>query len=725
MAEPIFSGPSQKIELKVYVEGHEIPCHGFSLTLFDGQPAQGNIATTPSDSIKRIPPMCTVAVFYYDNNYRDWCLLFEGIYTGWQFSRDVASRVAILYVMGSDILLSKITANMFTEDDALTAAYRMYGVGDAAPVKFGKGANLDPIYGNKGKATIDAMEKIANLSFRMFMPRGLLSFELMAKQALLAASKDQKSVDMAGLIEQLTQGMMWVNPLVFHRYITSRMSYKSISAPDDMVKNFLSYDYILNILTSMGGAYFREETTTQDVISMWMQQCFYSKSTCCAPSYSDVNGAKRIHQTIYHPQSFFSIPPACNILFPDFISNISYTESFLEHPTRMISRIDPLLGLGGDTNVEMGYFYSELGEYVNSRDILNKMKALPRNLYISEYSDEEYAKYPKPSSIKINNSLAYQLIKQGKSLSDIKDTVEDKNKKIDAIVGQTTQYMFLEQKYGTRPLTISGSFNPYFSVGFPCIVFDESSSFMAKPLSITHNINASGDASTQYSCNFALPLDSDDLISDGKNVKFPPIPAWVPDAYRPKQIDDTYSKIFGNNAFGYASLGGYANKSGNPTNAEEEIASIAEGKGTLPYRINMSRLANTVFSLNRASKVGSYDKSDDKLGYARQYIMRKVTTFAQYMDFYGAKESAPKSTMPSSMNLFKHIVKIITAKSGDKVLWPAPEDPVWLSSTVEELLAAQTTDDETNMVAEVLATTVKYDKMALIQKDLNRTSFVG
>jgi hypothetical protein len=361
------------------------------------------------------------------------------------------------------------------------------------------------------------------------------------------------------------------------------------------------------------------------------------------------------------------------------------------------------------------------------------MKGLPQNQYIAEFSPEEYEQYVKPAFVDLQNNTYYNAI--SKTYGVAKNDTEQQSR-IKTIMGALAQYMFLEEKYGRKPLTISGPFNPYFIAGLPSVVFDETCSFMAKPLSITHNINSAGDATTSYMMNFAVDFDSDDLQSETdtiKHTKFPLLPSWVPDAYQPGNIDDTYATLLGRNGAKHAALGGFGGKDSTLQYGdvvEGFSGALADDSGMIPQRANIAKLANSIFSIDRSKPSGIYDKANDQIAFARNYVTRPVTTYAQYMGFYGMTGTEPGERMSGDAALFKHIVKIqAPQKSGDIVFYDAStlnnKDKVSKMTTSDYVSNQTCTPEKPNPKADAVVDNYKYRKMDAIQADLNRTGYRG
>lgn len=707
----------QKIETKVYIEGHLIPSQRVSVTLYDGATSTLSIDTTPEDSMKKIPPMSMVSVFYFDNNINKWCLFWEGFYTGWQYSRAIGGRSISLMAMDWSGLLQKVSALMLSRPTELVnSQLQIYGMGNSQPFIMSKN-NASP------------QQRLANLAFSYFQPRGVMSFDTLAETVIQQTSGNKTFASMS---LALFESLAWLNPLVYYRFDKSKMIKKFTSTKDDNLWDFYEASLLNKVLSGLGQTYFNGPTSSDKIIASWESKMYYSRTTLCAPPFANeritVDKGEPIDDSafynfIWHPKSFFGIPPKCNVIFPEFITNISYSRNFMNDATRTILKTTPI-GMG-DTNFYLSYFYSERNEVVNSEQMLKEMGD-PQNIYISQYSPEEFERYIVPTTTKLNGELYHALLNEDTKLTEDGRIEKEKTEKL---MGAVTHYMFLEKKYGNRPLTVSGCFNPYFVPGYPCLVFDGTFQFLAKPLSVTHIIdNVSGSATTQYMCNFTIDLDKDDLNSD---AKFPPLPGWLPDAYRPNNVDATYRSILGSECgalenFGKEQEGESFKEKVNPkiddtinlvNNSDDNFGETGIGTS----RENVAVLADSLFSLDRNNPRGKYDKSSDKINFARQYILRSVTTAYQYGKFYNIDTTSGydlKDTFGKG-DPFKHIIGIkddVDARS----MYVDEEDLKNGRPNLDKFVKPVGTGG-----AQAYFDYNKYDKMTEIQRSVSKTGFKG
>ena len=187
----------QNVDFKVYIEGHLIPSQSVSLTLYDGQPTICYVYTTPHESIKQISPMSTVTILYYDNNIATWCLFWEGIYFGWQFSRSPLSRQIVLNCIDWMGLYRKLTGNMLgSPQQFLNLNYQIYGSGSTSPIGMGGDSyrnNIIPL--------------IAGLAQAMFQPRGSMDFMTIVNAI---ATQTGDIMSFGSIIQTVTEALMWL-----------------------------------------------------------------------------------------------------------------------------------------------------------------------------------------------------------------------------------------------------------------------------------------------------------------------------------------------------------------------------------------------------------------------------------------------------------------------------------------------------------------------------------
>ena len=211
------------------------------------------------------------------------------------------------------------------------------------------------------------------------------------------------------------------------------------------------------------------------------------------------------------PQTTFSLPPACNAIFPSMWSSLQFSEDYSRTPTRAYfsksSSINKLTsgskitGYAGNAT-RVGYpatvdGHIERASRTGSSD--TEFLVFP----------EEYYSGPKPmirqlpemftEIHKVANSRRFGLEKESLDVqrkagdlynaSSIKselvgrdirasETRRAQGHSTHALLFMLAEHEFYKQKYTARQGQVNGSFNPYIVTGFPVAVFDNNSSGM-------------------------------------------------------------------------------------------------------------------------------------------------------------------------------------------------------------------------------------------------------
>ena len=713
----------QKVDTRVFIEGHLIPHQSLGLGLYDGQTSQCSIVVTPTEPVKRISPYSTVTIFYYDNNMRKWCLLWEGVYVGWSFSKSPMSRSITLSCMDWTVLWQRVFSFMLSDnpEGGANLPYQLYTLGINNPTKFN----------NTDISSIDSgvLGKLSELSGFQYMPRDIMGFNKILQTYYFKTDVTKQSL--SEFISILSKLMMWINPLIYYRADKSKFFNKFASIKDDHLKDLYTTEMFQSLITGIFQNSFNGKSTLGDLIAKIQSQFYYTRNNLCAPPFVDKVSTREniilfgtqdtnMNQFMFQPKAFFNIPPTCNVIFPEFNSMTNYSLNYLEEATRMLllSPVSPT----NQTAVRLAFYYSDKGIYRDASDLVKQFGNMTQNLYMAGLSNSEFEQYINPTEMDDGSEFYQALLQTAKGVNAAADKQAPY---ANAQMGALSQYLFLEKKYGNRPLTISGCFNPYFVMGYPAVVLGEECSFMARPLSVYHSIDAQGSATTQYMMNYAVDLTPEDLVKETdnfKHTKFPMLPAWLPSGYNPENINKSYNTLLGCDAlegFGKSGLGEY----------EETVIlktpTISKDCGLTQLRINMAILLNSLYSIDRRSPAGSYDKSTDKIAFATNYVSRPVCTFNQYQSFYQNgpnlnDESVLDVTKMGKCNLFAHMTSFKNTESSIDIMLDVQRVGLKVSSAKLDIPGSPETQAKT-----FNAGYPKYDKMDTLQPDIVKTAFKG
>jgi hypothetical protein len=245
---------------------------------------------------------------------------------------------------------------------------------------------------------------------------------------------------------------------------------------------------------------------------------------------------KQIVTTIVVPNLYFALPPACNVVMPNMISSLTYTVPHLERVTRglMFAMPVPASGAQLQTNTDWKlHYYSPTGAVSPSGEfVLQDHEAETGiRLFISDIT--AVASYLETL---LNNE------------SDAMQRLAD--------------YRFMEERYASTTLQVSGPFNPYVCPGLPCIVEDDgkhggrpAERYQGFIQGVQHVISA-GAAITTYSLSHVITASEDapELLRKGtksaenyhalKSLHDLLLPTWLTaQHYDVDHIGDTYQEL--------------------------------------------------------------------------------------------------------------------------------------------------------------------------------------
>jgi hypothetical protein len=249
------------------------------------------------------------------------------------------------------------------------------------------------------------------------------------------------------------------------------------------------------------------------------------------------------------PQTTFSLPPACNAIFPSMWSSLQLSEDYSRTPTRAyFSKSSAINKLTSGSKLS-GYSANSTRVGFPATVDGHMDRASSTGTSDTEFLifPEEYYAGPKPmirqlpdmftELNKVANSRRFGLEKEDLEIqrkagelyrkapiqSDMvsKDIRASENRKAQghsthALLYMLAEHEFYKQKYTARQGQVSGSFNPYVVTGFPIAVFDNNSSGMhllAVAQQVRHNLT---DKGFYTSVDFTFARTFEDMMATMK-----------------------------------------------------------------------------------------------------------------------------------------------------------------------------------------------------------------
>lgn len=229
---------------------------------------------------------------------------------------------------------------------------------------------------------------------------------------------------------------------------------------------------------------------------------------------------------VVKPETLFVNAPSCNLIFPVIKSQISYTRSFKQEPTRLIQISDPVAALQGATNPTptqlLCMMFTEQEDSGTTRNGLPMYKQYVMSLgEHSNLTDKVHpmtnlTEYEKANGIRCSTSnkgadlylfLKSDLAASAQGADDEQYVISLASDTSDMSgVGNTlaklARYELLRQRYVTRTGSIEMYFNPYIVPGFPFVSIETTENGLNIYGYVTSVVHSFTDRSWSTTVNF-------------------------------------------------------------------------------------------------------------------------------------------------------------------------------------------------------------------------------
>lgn len=298
----------------------------------------------------------------------------------------------------------------------------------------------------------------------------------------------------------------------------------------------------------------------------------------------------RINSFFIKPSTFYTAPPACNVLFPEMIQGYQTSQNYLEEPTRLALKIPPQT-IEGVFYKNIYFAPAQLKDIIEASLLLrnracgevgNSGSGQVRDKTADEVRQDVKATGHLVGVLPENDNGATRLYRTLLSTGVNQESREDHKGVLSADIDLPIEALLLNQLAGesrekylaqiaeyelwlaqhrSRGFTVSGPFNPYIVPGFPLCVLDSEIPTFAEVGAITWSIDANGMGS--YNIQGIYPRNDDvfrtiDIsqisgpgglvpITNIEDILFKPIngipnpafnfpPNWLNISYRPEII---------------------------------------------------------------------------------------------------------------------------------------------------------------------------------------------
>jgi hypothetical protein len=600
-------GTGGKISVRLYMEGILIENGFVSLQCSSGrsQPASCQLELVPTNTIRHIMPGTWVHVFVTDpweqtpnNDNSDYKLLFEGIVVSRGFTRMDDGRNFTVQCAGPEIFWTNAkqfwmnvgSSNGTWVDEMVVATSGGYG-------SFGKTGKTGT-FGYAAKRIV-------------FSKEGVEQAEEKFMDTLVTVLDDIGSV----------------NPYYTNARNRFRITDRIIRAPagktEQLFQLALMGDLLDGLISRQSG-----QTNLVEMINQLLAPIMHEWVSILAPPYietrifdRDVFGNikknkrevnvegprgrtdvklldyepaidKVVASLMFKPHIYTIDPPSFNVLFPNMYDQMSYSENFLEEPTRLSMRPQMPSVLKGITTSALFQRPTEIEVWTalawDPARRTDKERTPDAKFGDGSSQAPTFTEFDWTTNEERIRGIVYNFINLGPAPSTLTLTDPGKKQPDGTRAGGAPKYLqnvasyeYYKSKFMARQSTCQGPFNMRPVPGFPMVMLDDSQSnlnVLCYLDGIQHSIDASGSAMTGYTVSYSRILGEVDLnrprfkkgltpdgkldfslarkedgsfdfetIFDGYNQ--PPVPEWFDESFRnTRDLDKLYQSWFGGEA---------------------------------------------------------------------------------------------------------------------------------------------------------------------------------
>jgi len=569
-----------------YINGILFYPAGVSYNSVDGEHAMFTLTMPAVPHWSILPERSHCAVFFTDPVSNSWRMLCEGDYIGHSRQRSATG--------------GRYRALSFRSTHGLWETTSFAGMAGLASGDVANQQQKQQVSGVETRTT----------------PNSLLDLSRTNLWAMMSAYVSTGTVISEFLPAFITGAMQQVPVDAFYN-VARRITDKVFSLFDEDIGGIVSAELVTQLVRqNWSPQALGANTTLETIIRSIENLTMYKHVTIPSPplyltevTESNPNQTGfTIGELLFLPHLYSAVPPVCNVIFKDQITNISGGRNFLAEPTRVVVQLSSKIN-NGDPNLPLFIMSNDVERSV-SIGSLNASKvnqtneeAAPGTLVIHDFlTQEEYHRgvIAQVISLPIQNlttRLQEQNTPQKQATSDPKET----NRIID-YASHTARHYYEVARGAQRTMSVSTTFLPYVVPGFPCLIEDDDGSFWGVVKSVTHTLMPTQQPSTQLELTHVREA----YIIDG-TFRNAYNPVWLNRAFLPANINDTYTKLFGVNAPDAAKAG-----SGLGSHAAMVPASIITSTGltqtAIPLnakdQVNLDELAAYVIPIQRYTKDG-------------------------------------------------------------------------------------------------------------------------
>lgn len=590
---------SKKIDVKVFLEGIEIPFNSIQLTMQPNAMGVLEITVPPLKRLFDIVPRTLVHVYFNDGG--GFRLFFEGEVLGHGFAKSPQGR-------GMTLTCGDLSN------------YWMYSYAFYLTL-----ANIEN-YSLEDEVQLFTGVDSANISNRKDGQRVFPIRAIAEKFTQLLVRKDR---DVVASIREIFKLVSDVNEFYKDRFTKLKLNERLFSMPDSQIQFLLPVTVAETMKSLMNNQ--PRLTPILQALSILLQSIYQNFWSLSLPSVKTSGTGQVTAPANFEivPANFLTAPPRCNVIFPDLHEGFNYSRNFMAEPTRF-----DLVAASSDDGLVKQYYLAPAEFRALVKDIKKSQQEnidkRTQNLIIHSDNPEldEASKGPVPATEMLSLDTFSQIRNAAFKAS------KDPHKAIETVLQNVADFEYLLRKFSSRGFPVEMPFNANIHPAFPVLLLDSEGRLFGSPMVLTHLISGDGQAKTILQCRYARHKD---VLGDV--IETPP--PWLNKSFDPAAI--------GEDSFGFTDADGTqksvagAYPTWMPGGGDDNVATMRSIMSQdLPIFVNGQQNDTKKPATQEEAANALYDlylNSGDREAFINEYTRRRIMTMAEHLSFLGITQT--------------------------------------------------------------------------------------
>ena len=378
----------KRVNARLYLDGQRVPIQGVAVSAAENSHIRATILIPPTPLCRNIKPRTVVHVFVKERTADPFHLLFEGEYIGYRNVEEPGAKHFEMHCVG------------FT--NFWETVYQFF-INKLSPSSIGQHEVASFVSG--GVAGTGASLTSVNIT----LPKDVFGNYVMQALMRNGADVQQAMLDAVHLMVNMSgpgNGNVAnprINSQIERAFVNLRLGERVFVLPDEAIKSLISLKNAKAAIEQISGT-LADFSTLAGIISTFLGFVYYDWVPMVSPSFtdrgtqSDVNGsvgldyvrpvqsgpgstpaarpttssvldeigdarpamsaAKVQRDVVFKPKTYFLPAPTCNLFFPSMYERFSAGRQFLQEPTRMRVRTQPLPSLAEENVFNTFSYYA-------------------------------------------------------------------------------------------------------------------------------------------------------------------------------------------------------------------------------------------------------------------------------------------------------------------------------------------------------------------------------